>query len=394
MKLLVKQRVSELTADINFFLVFFFYVVFQVFIQVGYVEPHVVHSFSFILALTIPVSILGLLVDRRVYALIKMPVVKAYVFFLVFYFFFVLYNFAIGVGLDHLIYHVKSVFRLVAFYLLTLNVYVGGAFDRRRNILTFLGVSFLIVILSVAEVLNIGSIYYEGGYFELDYQMLAFLILFFWLGSAPAKNYLYELFLAFLLLGALYFLGARTEFYMAFVLLVIRLFVIAKNRLLIVFFFIISLSVLLHVAFFYVGVEALSNIRIFALLFEGADASRSSRGDLTREAFNTISNYPFLGDFGGHDLGAYAHNLLSAWVDFGFFGFLYLVLLVFFPFIHALVNLNKARYSLYFSVISCLSLLIVAFVLAKTYSYSMLSVALAYYGLWQLKQDGIEYGRG
>ena len=68
--------------------------------------------------------------------------------------------------------------------------------------------------------------------------------------------------------------------------------------------------------------------RFVNLVDEGAESTITARLEMTEQAWTTILNHPMSGDFGSYDDGAYAHNLLSVWVDFGLFGMLlYAVLL-------------------------------------------------------------------
>ncbi len=69
--------------------------------------------------------------------------------------------------------------------------------------------------------------------------------------------------------------------------------------------------------------------RLINLVDEGAESTVIARSEMTGQAWTAILNHPMAGDFGSYDDGAYAHNLLSIWVDFGFFGMLlYVALLV------------------------------------------------------------------
>mgnify|MGYP006331453811 FL=1 len=64
------------------------------------------------------------------------------------------------------------------------------------------------------------------------------------------------------------------------------------------------------------------------LLYEGKSSSVMARSELSDAAIVTIVENPLLGDYGSYALatgggvGSYAHNLLSAWVDLGVFGFI------------------------------------------------------------------------
>ncbi|MGH7586950.1 MAG: hypothetical protein ACREMH_11940 [Gemmatimonadales bacterium] len=68
------------------------------------------------------------------------------------------------------------------------------------------------------------------------------------------------------------------------------------------------------------------NVRISNLANLASDGSYLTRMELTRHAWRTVRGAPLLGDYGSYvlvgGLGSYAHNALSAWVNFGFAGFL------------------------------------------------------------------------
>jgi hypothetical protein len=77
----------------------------------------------------------------------------------------------------------------------------------------------------------------------------------------------------------------------------------------------------LYIAYLYL-ISGDGNMNRFSYSFEErAEASVSGRSELNGLAWNTILANPATGDFASYDDGAYAHNLLSVWVDFGLAGF-------------------------------------------------------------------------
>lgn len=98
------------------------------------------------------------------------------------------------------------------------------------------------------------------------------------------------------------------------------------------------------IAFIFVG----ANFQIAAELFpdnrvlELADLSHASsaisRHHLTDQALRTLHDHPILGDYASYAHGEYAHNILSAWVDFGVFGFIYSIVLLILPLLHLYVD--------------------------------------------------------
>ena len=78
--------------------------------------------------------------------------------------------------------------------------------------------------------------------------------------------------------------------------------------------------------------------RIMELLDLSHSTSAIARRHLAELAMRTISTYPIFGDYASYAPGHYAHNIMSAWVDLGLFGFIYLVALLAFPTVSMLVR--------------------------------------------------------
>lgn len=76
---------------------------------------------------------------------------------------------------------------------------------------------------------------------------------------------------------------------------------------------------------------ALPANRILELLDLSQSTSASKRHHLTVHAVQTILAHPLLGDYASYKPGYYSHNVLSAWVDLGFFGIAYLILITVVP---------------------------------------------------------------
>ena len=78
-------------------------------------------------------------------------------------------------------------------------------------------------------------------------------------------------------------------------------------------------------------IAALPSNRTLELLDLSHSSSVSARNHLTEQALRTIDLHPILGAYASYPAGNYAHNILSAWVDLGLFGFLGLLLLLMYP---------------------------------------------------------------
>lgn len=69
---------------------------------------------------------------------------------------------------------------------------------------------------------------------------------------------------------------------------------------------------------------SLPSNRILELLDLSHSTSANKRQQLTVHAMQSIAAHPILGDYGSYKPGHYSHNVLSAWVDLGMFGMLYI----------------------------------------------------------------------
>lgn len=144
--------------------------------------------------------------------------------------------------------------------------------------------------------------------------------------------------LALYVIGAfsLYLNTARSEFVaLLFCIPIIELY-FSKNKLL---FTIVVASIAWIIIINFDAIEAqLPNNRILELLDLSHSNSAILRRQMMAQAVQTVSNHPVMGDFASYAPGHYAHNIFSAWVDLGFFGFAYLVVLIIFPGVSLLVS--------------------------------------------------------
>jgi len=72
-------------------------------------------------------------------------------------------------------------------------------------------------------------------------------------------------------------------------------------------------------------VASLPDNRILELLDLSHSTSANKRHHLTLYAQQTIAAHPLMGAYASYAPGYYSHNVLSAWVDLGLFGFVYLM---------------------------------------------------------------------
>jgi hypothetical protein len=130
-------------------------------------------------------------------------------------------------------------------------------------------------------------------------------------------------------LAALFLNTARSEFVaLLFAIPIIELYFARKKLLFILF--IVVLGALIYANFSLI-LTYLPDNRILELLDLSHSNSAILRHHMLIHAMQTVSTHPFLGDYASYAHGHYAHNVLSAWVDLGIFGFVYLVALLILP---------------------------------------------------------------
>ena len=122
---------------------------------------------------------------------------------------------------------------------------------------------------------------------------------------------------------------ARSEFVaLLFMIPIIEIYFSKTKVLMISVITILSLLIYLNLQ------EILSLLptnRILELFDLSHSASANKRHHLSVYAMNTIANFPAFGDYGSYTPGAYSHNVLSAWVDTGLFGFVFVIALLIMP---------------------------------------------------------------
>lgn len=141
------------------------------------------------------------------------------------------------------------------------------------------------------------------------------------------------LFLRLLLYGiaisTLFVNAARSEFVALLFIIPVLEFYFSRQKLLFIFF-----AVLAYVFFNLYMSQLLASLpdnRILELVDLSQSTSANKRHHLTMYALQTIRAHPLLGDYASYAPGYYSHNILSAWVDLGLFGFAYLIFILITP---------------------------------------------------------------
>lgn len=116
---------------------------------------------------------------------------------------------------------------------------------------------------------------------------------------------------------------ARSEFVaMLFMIPIIELY-FSRQKLLMTSVFLLAFLLL------YANLEQILSMlpssRILELLDLSHSTSANKRHHLSAYALNAIAQFPVFGDYASYSPGLYAHNVLSAWVDTGIAGFLFVL---------------------------------------------------------------------
>jgi hypothetical protein len=112
-------------------------------------------------------------------------------------------------------------------------------------------------------------------------------------------------------------------------------------------------------------VGALPESRILELVDLSHSTSANKRHHLTVYARQTIAAHPLLGDYASYAPGYYSHNVLSAWVDLGLFGFVYVLAITIVPaipmfFKEYFAGRRRPEFILGFSLACCTVLLLIS----------------------------------
>lgn len=219
---------------------------------------------------------------------------------------------------------------------------------------------------------------------------LTFLVLAPFIKRMPARIPVYLVSIA-----ALYVNGARSEFVGALVAVVAVEVLMTKRR---------AVALGLLATFAIVGylyatefINMLPENRTLQLLEVDECSSCNDRRATVAYAIEVIKNSPLVGDFGNYIVdienetpGSYAHNIVSAWVDLGFLGFVWLLLLFLVPLSTLISDANSVRGKSNLSeLLLPLTLLLVTLVLlftAKQFTYMLTGAALGSYANYCMKK--------
>ena len=169
------------------------------------------------------------------------------------------------------------------------------------------------------------------------------------------------------------FIGSRTEF-VIYVAANLFLHCVQANRKIIFNRTIITVfSALIIVFLMFISIP---NSRILGLLSLNNDSSWQLRTKFKEYTIRQIMENPILGNYGDYinhfGIGTDSHNLLSAWIDLGLFGFLFYVFILFYLWYFLAKNCLFRQLSAYQNMyVLSLFYTTVSFIFSKDYSFML-----------------------
>ena len=172
-------------------------------------------------------------------------------------------------------------------------------------------------------------------------------------------------------IAALYFNGARSEFIVFILIIVLAEFIKSDKRLRTMTVGLISISIFVALMFLYKDSLNSSNRIVDLLINTTQNESSRLRAILSENAIETIHNNPVFGGFASYEKGHYAHNILSVWVDLGAFGFILYCTMLAIPFFYVsyLIIIKKRRTKMLFIITCFIYASIFLLIFAKAFYY-------------------------
>ncbi len=369
------------TSQLAFLLLFPGFFFYQTLLGIGTISAFLGGYFAIIsLALILPLIFIYL-ADLKTGKIYFSKIDLYFALFITYFFFIIAFNYLSDANIKIIKSHILSIIYFVNAFIIFKVIDPNDQKFKITAIFSLLAMSVIIFYFSVdgsfylaslEESINPESVAtYQG--FARSY-LFTFVILIPFIRSILIRTVIYCIAISSLFLNS-----ARSELVaLIFLIPVIEVYY-AKHKIYIILGIFILIS-LVALNFSYI-LDALPNNRILELADLSHSTSVNLRHYLTQQAIQTITSNPFFGDYASYAPGNYAHNILSAWVDLGLFGFIYLSILLTLPALELLFNgyflqTKSAYFLLAFSLISITLLLLFT---SKTFDDMFVGAALGSY---------------
>lgn len=256
----------------------------------------------------------------------------------------------------------------LSFFLLGKNYKYDTRGSINLVIITYLLMLFIYFVSTSAGVFQMGV---ESE--EATYQSFAVLFFFCAVIAFVTSHELMKIPTLFTSLAVFFVNGARTEAALYLAIAVVLLFLHAGRT---IKFFAI-LGTVAAVYWLFPLLDNFETNRINDLLHSGTGGSGAARAIQHRDALETIEKNPIMGDFASYRPGSYSHSVISAWVDFGLFGFIFYILMLFRSAFSGIAKWKLLlRDPLFFMAVIMVFGSIVAELFTKKYMYILTSISL------------------
>lgn len=327
-----KSLLFNSIADWCYGIVFLGFVTYQILVFNEIVANFLGGSFTLLLTATFPLLLYQTIRHRSEQIPLNFLRYLWYIFLLNFIVY-LIYGYIADVNPIILISNSLALLRFFVMYYIFLEINVDSKAVKNISLIVLMLV-FAVVFLSPASIhSNVlefdDNLLSSSNAFQVDYQTMGALVLIASFIVSEGAKFPYRILIFLITFLALLGCGARFEL-VAFIVCVIfrELKLLGGVR-----FFMNSILISMITSIIYLTFYLTSNtlkfsegFRIFQIVEDG---SIGDRWDLFLAAAKTIENNFLFGNYASYEPGAYAHNIISAWVDAGLFGFLILLSIYF-----------------------------------------------------------------
>lgn len=377
------------TVNLAFLLLFPGFFFYQALIGLGMIRAFLGGYFSAVaIIFTLPLAFSYLKNSKRNNGYYFPKIDFYYFIFLAYFFFTIAINYIFGANKSIVQNHVLSIIYLFTVFV----IFKIADFSERQ--LHLMAIFSLVIMTLIIYFYSVDGVFYLRPLGESKdpeslstYQgfarsyLFTFMVIIPFIRTLAARALIYAV-----AASALYLNGARTEFVAMLLIIPMIEIYYAKHKLLITLIFIlIAGPIFLDLQ--YVS-HNLPDNRILELLEMSQSSSALLRQALTTQALHTIYSHPLVGDYGSYAPGSYAHNILSAWVDLGLLGFLYLIVIIGWPLLRLVTNgfFLKKRSAEF--LLACSLLSVTFFFLATSHYFNdmFIGAALGAYANYRSKR--------
>lgn len=315
--------------------------------------------------------------------------------FLLYFFFVVAFNHALGANVEVVKHHITAILHFLVVFVVFRTAHFGAPQIKWTAVICMLIMTAVVMVLAVDGFFSLKDDVAVGGEDVIaSYQGLARSYFFTFLAViAFIRRIAVRLILYVMCVPAMFLNGARSELIaVLFVIILVELFRARYRGVFLAIVTSIALFVAINLELIFV---LLPENRVHELLDLSQSSSWSSRQILFANGLQTIADHPLLGDYGVYvkyygNAGSYVHNILSAWVDLGLIGFVYLGCLLIVPlllmFMQSLYRNGAERSDeMLFVILLLFSSLLLLFT-AKSFTYMLSAAAIGRYAFYRHQQ--------